>query len=165
VCFACIEGSYKSSSCCLSVLPTYIQCVRFCICCWVKNKERKKESVNSVIRKQWFATQNAPEILYRPRFVRTRWGEVRALSNPLSGYEGPDKCARKGESKKGRIQRRWYMGKKGRTEEEGERGWEESRTQKGSEGQTCSLRPVVRNPDKCKRRPAAACSLTYIVSL
>ena len=28
--------------CCLSVLSTYIQFVRFYICCWV-NKERKKE--------------------------------------------------------------------------------------------------------------------------
>ena len=25
VCFACIEGSYKNSSCCLSVLPNYIR--------------------------------------------------------------------------------------------------------------------------------------------
>ena len=68
VCFACIESSYKSSSCCLSVLPTYIQFVRFYICCWV-NKERKKRKkendafyriIAQSVRLERWSSQSAP---------------------------------------------------------------------------------------------------------
>ena len=49
-CFACIEGSYKSSSCCLFLfLATYIQfTLLYLLLGKERKKERKKESTNTL---------------------------------------------------------------------------------------------------------------------